>query len=738
MKKSLTLALAAAMLSAAAADNASDNWPYDLRMVSIPHPASVKKYNDANFRKELAELKTSGVNTIMDHGSLQFLPNLPSDKSQWKKQVDYSTALPFSKAVKDTGLKLFHHTTSTFAPIEALQNAEYKKWVSRNVNTGEIALRPPKTAYADACFMDMNHPDFRKLIFSRMAEYAAKCRVDGFMTDEVEWLPDIYASGSKDGSHKLYKERYGVEMPKGEININDPAWRRYIDFRYASGGEFYQAEYEVLSKVNPAMKLTGCLASISKYHRRIWAMGSASWLKGWNMGFFEMEEGFHPKGKRCGFLGSSYYPTYYREMALYNAFAEVYNWYGNFALGYPNTWKVENSEQFFLWAMCSSLSFRYWMRIYQAEPQWYEWEAKHEKDLIKPRRIANIGIFYPEKERDFRDEPTAAYRNWSGLSEALAFENVIADQIVELHFDKPELLKRFDLIILPKESFIGKKMAEELYKFVENGGTLLAVGISDTQDAFSKTVTPNKMLKLFGIKGYAAKPAGNSAAAQINKLIPGEKSKVVIAVNTPGFTKVEPAPGAVVVAQAPKAGNIPAVIVNKSGKGKCVLIPANWGERLYSLPYQKKDKFVQTADFSQRKVFAKLVKALVNNQVIVSVENLPEKYLFNAFDTAGHGDRICRTIHILDCFDGYNKGETIAMTNRPCRFKALKERNGGKDLKITVNKFPAMKEVRLLSPDNKKVENLKFQPGKIAGQWVITVPAELVKRYTIIVCDPGK
>ena len=78
------------------------------------------------------------------------------------------------------------------------------------------------------------------------------------------------------------------------------------------------------------------------------------------------------------------------------------------------------------------------------------------------------------------------------------------------------------------------------------------------------------------------------------------------------------------------------------------------------------------------------------------------------------------------------------MTNRPCRFKALKERNGGKDLKITVNKFPAMKEVRLLSPDNKKVENLKFQPGKTAGQWVITVPAEQVKRYTIIVCDPGK
>ena len=320
----------------------------------------------------------------------------------------------------------------------------------------------------------------------------------------------------------------------------------------------------------------------------------------------------------------------------------------------------------------------------------------------------------------------------------MAAENIVADQIVELHFDKPELLKRFDLIILPQEGFIGEKMAAELYKFVENGGTLLAIGVSDTQDPFSKEIKANKLLKLFGIKEYSKSAGGNSAAAQINKLIPGEKSKVVIAVNKPGFTKVVPAAGAKVAAQAPKAGNIPAAVVNNCGKGKCVLIPANWGDRMYSLPYQKKNEFVQTADFSQRKVFAKLVKSLLKNGEIVSVENLPEKYLFNAFDTAGYGDRVCRTIHILDCFDGYNRGETIAMQNRPCRFKALAERNGGKALKITIRKFAALQEVRLLSPDNAQAEKLQFQAGAKPGEWVITVPAEKVKRYTIIVCDPLK
>ena len=730
-----TLLAATAVTAVSASENSS--WPYNMRMISAPHPESAKKFNAAEWQKQLDLWKKSGVTAVMAHGSLQFLPDLPTGKSQWKKQVDYTTALPYSMAVKNAGLKLMHHTTSTFVPIEALQNSEYKKWVSLDMNTGKIALRPPKTAYADACFMDMNNPDFRKLIFARMAEYAAKCQVDGFMTDEVEWLPDIYASGSPDGSHKLYKERYGTDMPRGTINYDDPAWRRFMDFRYASGGEFYLAERAALSKVKSDMLLTGCLAGISKYHRRIWAMGSASWLKGWNMGFLEMEEGFHPKGKRCGFLGSSYYPTYYREMALYNAYAEVYNWYGNFALGYPSIWKVKNSEQFYLWAMCSSLGFRYWMRNYQAEEEWYAWEAAHEKDLIKPRRIANVGVYFPEKERDFRNDPAIAYRNWSGLSEALVSENIIADQIVEKHFEKPELLQRFDLIILPGDGFIGDKMAAELYKFVARGGTLLAVGLSDTQDPFSAKKAPNKLLELFGVQEYGKAPTGKSAAARIVHLIPDAKNKEAIVLSEPGFTPVKPAAGAVVSARAPKAANTPAVIIKKHGKGKTLFIPGNWGDRLYSSPYQKKARFIQTADFSQRKVFGMLVRSLLKNGEVVSVKNLPAKYLFNAFDTAGHGDRICRVIHILDSIDGYDKNEEIAMTNRPCRFKPLSERNGNQPLEITVKRFPALQEVRLISPDMQETQKLKFkQLDKNA--WSITVPAELVKRYTVIVCDPGK
>lgn len=734
-KLSVTLALAVVMTACAlpGSDKPAEHWFHNSRIVKLPMP---RKVVPGELEKTLSKLKASGVNTILDHGSLQFLPGLPPHgKAQWTLPVNYKVAEPYSKAVKAAGMKLIHHTTSTFAPNEAMQKPEYQGMFSLDVNTGKTALRAPGQSYADAVFMDMNHPGFRSIIFRNMVEYAKRCGADGFQVDEVEFLPGIYASGSRDGSHKLFKEKYGKPMPQGEFDPDQPDWRRYMQFRYASGGDFHQALLRELRQANPDMIISGCLAGISKPWLRIRAQGSADWLRGWNVGFFEMEEAGHPRGKRGGFLASSYYPTYYREMALYNAYAEVYNWLGCFSIGYPSTWKVKNSEQFLLWAMNSLMGFRYEMRDYQAEEEWFAWEEKYEKMLIRPRRIANVGIVFPERERDYRSVSETAHRNWSGLSEALARECIITDQLVYKHFEKPELLRRFDLIVLPGDSFISPEMAAELKKFVANGGVLLAVGLSDTQDAFSAAPRANELLELFGVESYTAQNNGKATAAKIKKFLPGLENRVVV-LSEPGFNLVKVRKNARVAAYGSK---YPAVIVNNYGKGKCVFIPGNWGERLYSYAWQKGTKFNQTADFSQHKVLAAMVKSLLKNPPVVEVKNLPAKFMFNAYDTAGFSEKMrCRTIHVLDCFDGYEKGETIPPTNQPCRFKPLAERNGSQPVCFTVNNFAQLQKVVLLSPDRAEPLELGFKPADRPNSWQIDVPAKEFGRYTIIVCMPQK
>ena len=709
----------------------SPEWVYKIRMVSLPQ-SSKGKFDPEKTYQQAVTLKNQGVNTIMDHGSMQFLPELPNDdKAQWKTQVKWDVAVPYSEAVKKAGMKLFHHTTSTFAPIEALKNPEYRKWVSLDMRTGEPALREPGTAYGDACFMDMNNPEFRKLIFSRMKEYAERCKVDGWMTDEVQWLSSIYASGSKDGSWKKFQQIYGHGYPAEPIEYSDPKWRKYISFRYDSGGDFYKSLLRELQSANQSMMISGCLAGISKDHRRIWAQGAENWLAGWNMGFFEMEEGHSPLGKRAGFLTTTFWPKYYREMALYNASGEINGWPCSYALGYPRCWKIENSEQFYMWAQSLTMGFRYWMRDYQAEPQWFAWEAKYEQDLIKPKLIADIGIFFPEWTRDFSANSEQSYENWSGLSEALAGNNICADQLIRKHFENISRIERFKLIVMPSNAFVSEKMAATLKQFVTAGGTLVAVGECMAQDPFDIKKSGNQMAELLGVslcQEWTGTDKSFTLKSNIGALTAGKyKFKG-------GMLKVKPADGAEALVSIEGVG--PAVIRNKFGKGTVYYFTGRWGSEMYDNCIQKQKNYRPTFDPEQQKLFAGFIKNMLKNKINTEVNGLPSKVMVNAYDTDGNFDgKYKRTIHVLDSFDGFEPGEIFPLKNQPCRFKQFAERNNGQNVEVILRGLKSVNSAKMLSPDFEQPKTLNAAYSEKNNGFVINIDPKEFGRYSIIVVD---
>lgn len=719
------LAFASAAATALAADEATPEWVYKIRMVSVSHEPRQGSFDRGRLKAELEAFKAAGVNTIMAHGSFQFIPGLPAGRGQWQRPVDYDIAIPYSEAIREVGgLKHFHHTTSTFVPIEAMEKPEYRPWVSCDIRTGEPSLRKPGTSYGNACFMDMNHPGFRAFLFARMKEYAEKCRIDGWMTDEVEWLADIYAGGSPEGSWKQFKERYGHAYPTGEFDPDKPEWRKYLTFRYDSGGDFYRALLASLREVNPTMQISGCLAGISKYHRRIWAMGSENYLKGWTLGFFEMEEGHHPRKKPAGYLSTSYWPIYYREMALYNANGEINGWPCSYALGYPATWKVPNSEQFYLWAQTLSMGFRFWMRDYQAEPEWFAWEAKHEADLIKPRWINDVGVFFPEEARDFAGDPLPPYRNWSGLAETLARFNIPADQLVRGHFDDPARLSRFKAIILPSSRFTSDRMTATLRKYVSDGGLLIAVGEQANCDPFAAASGNDKLLPLLGIAEHAGWQDGKRQFQYQGKSYRYPD----------GMMQVKPLASARVLAEVPGVG--PALIEHPVGKGAVLCFTGRWGVTMHSLPTQKGNTYKETANLSQRQLFADLVKERLAGRRRVEVRNLPDKVMLNAYDTDGDFDgRYRRTIHILDSFDGYDHGEEFPPENRPCRFKPFAERTEAPTVDFVLRDLAKINRVYLLSPDFAEPKELKAVRSQADNGFVIKVPTAEFGRYSILVVD---
>jgi len=734
MKKKVLFILAWTVIVSLNAQSTTKHpeWIYKVRMISILQKPRKGKFDPEKTYQQALFFKKQGVNTIMDHGSLQFLPDLPViGKGQWKDPVNYSVAVPYSLAIKKAGMKLFHHTTSTFVPIEALENPKYRKWASLDIRTGKPALRKPGTSYGDTCFMDMNNPEFRKLLFSRMAEYARRCKVDGWMTDEVQWLPTMYAGGSKEGSWKKFKRIYGHSYPKGKIKYGDQNWRKYISFRYDSGGDFYKELLQKLQKENKDMVISGCLAGISKYHRRTWAQGSQNWLAGWNFGFFEMEEGHSWRGKRAGYLTTTFWPAYYREMALYNANGEINGWPCSYALGYPRRWKCENSEQFYIWAQCLTMGFRYWMRDYQAEPQWFEWESKHEQDLIKPKLIGDIGIFFPEWARDFYKDPKIAYQNWSGLSEALAWNNVCADQLIRKHLEDINRIKRFKLIIIPATKYLSDKMVKTLKEFVANGGTLIATGECMARDPFSKNNYGNPMMELLGIS-WRPKWFGKEKTFTLKKAkgcLQAGKYKFVN-----GMIKVKAARGAKTLVSIKGIG--PAIIKNKFGKGTVYYFTGRWGTAMYNNSHQKSKSYQPTFDLEQRKLFAELVKNILKNKMNVEINGLPAKVMANAYDTDGNFDgKYKRTIHILDSFDGFESGETFPAENQPCKFKQFAERNGGKNIEVILRDLTKVNSVKMISPDFKQAKELKAVYSKKSNGFVINIDPKMFGRYSIIIVD---
>ena len=704
-----------------AKENAAD-WTQNARIVSLR--IGTKLQGEA-LEKCLAELKECGVNTIVDHGGMQFLPDLPDNgKSQWQSQVHYDLAVPFSQAVKRAGFHLIHHTTSTFVRIEALENPLYRQWASENLNTGETALCAPNNAYASACFMDMNHPGFRSFLFGRMLEYAQKTGVDGFQTDEVEWLPDFYACGTKEGSRAAYFRKYGVEMPKGKVDESDVNWRRYISFRFDSGGDFYGALLASLRQANPDMQITGCLAGISKYYRRVWAMGAENWLKNWTMGFYEMEEAGHPKGKRCGFMSCTEFPRYVREMALYQAHAVNNNWKCCYCIGYPSTWKRENSEQFYLWALSLSMGFRYEMRDYQMEGELFKWEAAHEKLFIKPRERNDIGIFFPEQSRDFSDteEAERVCSDWGGFGEALAWHNIPASQLVRASF-AGELPSNLKLVVMPSNDYVSPEMLARLKEFVNRGGILLVSGPCRLADPFAETPMAQDELNAF--LGLASR--GDKVDGRIECQVAEGKSLPAGAyVFTNGIEKVQAADGATVLASTGEG--IPAIVEHLYGKGRVIVFAGRWGCGMTHSGAQKTATYIRGYLPEQRQLFAETVRKLLAGRMGVEVKNLPSKVLFNAHVAGDTGTRI---LHFLDSYDGCEPGDTIP-ENQPLRFRQFAERNGGTPVTVLLRDGFVPAEAVLHSYDSPNPLRIVPQFSDADAAWKIAVPATAFGRYSVL------
>jgi hypothetical protein len=145
-----------------------------------------------------------------------------------------------------------------------------------------------------------------------------------------------------------------------------------------------------------------------------------------------------------------------------------------------------------------------------------EWHKKHEKYLYNRTPIANVGILWSQVNTDFygaaeaKERVELAYR---GIIMALTRTGI---PYLPIHIeDMEEQIRDMDLLILPEMAVISDRQAETLEKFVDGGGSILAIGDAGIMDIDGSLRKSSALEKLLGIRFLSVEVRERSADASL-------------------------------------------------------------------------------------------------------------------------------------------------------------------------------------------------------------------------------
>ncbi len=205
---------------------------YDMRVVGTGYPADLSPEGADELAAEYYSL---GANFVLTEGHRQHMQPLNEGMAATRNLVE---------ACHKFGMRVVHHNTCAF--ISGEMPEEWHKWAQRDARTGEMAIWGKRNIN----LFCMSNPQFRAEYFARCRDFKEQTGVDGFMTDEVEWLPNWFICGC-DVCRQNFTQETGFTLPSGEEsehwgNFDSPLWRAWITARMRWVGDFYEAFKEAV------------------------------------------------------------------------------------------------------------------------------------------------------------------------------------------------------------------------------------------------------------------------------------------------------------------------------------------------------------------------------------------------------------------------------------------------------------------------------------------------------------
>lgn len=340
-------------------------------------------------------------------------------------------------------------------------------------------------------------------------EIVSRYRVDGIFTNRWAGSGMCYCEHCQ----RNFQAAYGMELPRSS-DPQDPRRKNYILWRQQRLFELWRLWDGEIRKINPQaryianagggalseldMKTVGELAPTLFADRQARRGLTAPWANGKN--------------------GKEYRATLGRKAIV-----------GIFSVGVEETyrWKdsVQNDAEIRIWVadgiandlrpwftkFGGTLYDRRWLKVVE---DIYNWHYRSERYLRNEESLARVAVVYSQQTANFYGGPAAREKvedHTLGMYQALIEARVPFEMVHDRLLDA-EHIDRFKLLILPNIAALSDQQCDQLRKYVERGGSLLATHETSLYDEWGVRRKDFGLAELFGVKfnGRIEGPMQNS------------------------------------------------------------------------------------------------------------------------------------------------------------------------------------------------------------------------------------
>jgi len=554
----------------------------------------------------------------------------------------------------------------------------------------------------------VNSPSWRRFSLQGIRDLASY-DIDGIFLDGPIFAPEACYCKS---CQEKFRQKYGLELPR-EKNWKDPAWRKFIEFRYDSIAEYLRDAAKTLKESRPRtviyMNCTGLWPSwpAARDNRRLMSYQDILGAEGgflyydlrtislWKPGMTAKILETQAEGKpTVVFISGAhhcwgeYLLTPVETKLLYaDSIANGANpWYGiphhltdkpgALAAGEMNHFILNNAE-----FLEDTVSLAY-VAVF--------WSSRT-ADFY--RASIPTTDFTPHGERaEKRASAGNFYASFLGCYEALVRSHIPFD-ILDEEALKPNILSRYDLIIAPNCACISEDKAGVLSGYVREGGNLIASFETSRYDEYGDLLDDFRLSEIFGVSVSQGTfgPMDMDYMSIVNRhpvfegvsadMLPSPIYGIEV---SPGTARTiamyhEKMPSRYV--KVPPISKNPSITINTYGKGRCLYIAGNLFEHYHKYHCPDHRRIIANSARWMSKPLVTLSNAPQSVEVTVRRQLEKNRILIHLVNFTGEMTRPMESVvPIRDV-------EVIVHGFRICgRAKALRL---GKDLEIKPNEDSA-------------------------------------------------